>query len=296
MTTIIVTDCPPRLRGDLTKWMLEVNTGVYIGKLSARVRDELWNRVCQNIKFGRATMVYRTNGEQGLDFRVHNSTWEPVDFDGLILMRKPTPSKGVVAEIPSLQDGFSKAAHRQKAHRINSARIRKRDCYVIVDLETTGMSPPHADILEMAALRVEDGKVKDEFHRLIRLDKPIPKETSELTGIQNDDMARAGVPLEKAMREFAAFVKSDMIVSHNTSFDKEFILSACRKIGLPALGNRFFDTLALARQRVQTAANYKLYTLAEELEVPVHSRHRALPDCYLTLALYEKLNKIEDNS
>ena len=45
MTVVVVTDCPAKLRGDLTKWMIEINTGVYVGNLSARVREELWIRI-----------------------------------------------------------------------------------------------------------------------------------------------------------------------------------------------------------------------------------------------------------
>ena len=59
MVVVTLTDCPPKLRGDLTKWLLEINTGVYVGKINARVREELWKRICDNIKSGRATMSFR---------------------------------------------------------------------------------------------------------------------------------------------------------------------------------------------------------------------------------------------
>lgn len=75
-------------RGDLTKWLIEIDTGVFVGNLSARVRDSLWERVCANIKTGTAAMAYGVNNEQKLDFRVHNSAWEPVDFDGIKLVRR----------------------------------------------------------------------------------------------------------------------------------------------------------------------------------------------------------------
>ena len=78
-----MTDCPPRLRGDLSKWLQEVNTGVYVGNVSARVRDALWERVCENLKNGRATMVFSANNEQRMDFRVHNTSWKPVDYERL---------------------------------------------------------------------------------------------------------------------------------------------------------------------------------------------------------------------
>ena len=91
MIVLTLTDCPPRLRGDLSKWLCEINTGVYVGTVSARVREALWNRVCDNLKNGRATLVYTAGGEQGMTFRVHNSAWTPVDFDGITLMRRPLP-------------------------------------------------------------------------------------------------------------------------------------------------------------------------------------------------------------
>lgn len=78
--------CPPKLRGDLTKWLMEINTGVYVGKVSARIREMLWTRICENLSQGRATMVYSTNNEQGMEFCVHNSAWKPMDFDGIQLL------------------------------------------------------------------------------------------------------------------------------------------------------------------------------------------------------------------
>ena len=94
MTTVLVlTNCPPKLRGDMTKWFVEINTGVYVGNISKRIREELWKRICDNIKNGQATMVFHSNNEQQMDFYVHNTTWEPVDFDGIKLMRRPSPER-----------------------------------------------------------------------------------------------------------------------------------------------------------------------------------------------------------
>ena len=94
-----MTNCPPRLRGDLSKWLCEINTGVYVGNVSSRVRDALWDRVCQNLKNGQATLVFTTAGEQRMDFRTHNTTWEAVDFDGIKLMRRPLPQQGCTAAV-----------------------------------------------------------------------------------------------------------------------------------------------------------------------------------------------------
>lgn len=89
MTIVVLTNCPQKLRGDMTKWFIEINTGVYIGKTSARVRKELWERICKNLKNGQATMVFPAAGEQHFDFLVHNTTWKPRDYDGIKLMLRP---------------------------------------------------------------------------------------------------------------------------------------------------------------------------------------------------------------
>ena len=83
MIVIMLSDCPPKVRGDISKWLCEINTGVFVGNVSSRVREEVWQRICENIKSGQATMVFSAPGEQKMDFRVHNTTWEPVDLDGL---------------------------------------------------------------------------------------------------------------------------------------------------------------------------------------------------------------------
>src|SRR5574344_862445 len=108
MIVITLTDCPISLRGDLTKWLLEINAGVFVGKVSARVRDNLWERVVKNVKNGRATLVYSTNNEQRMDFRIHHSENEIIDFDGLKLVLKP--SRARTKRLAQRRMGFSRAA------------------------------------------------------------------------------------------------------------------------------------------------------------------------------------------
>ncbi len=88
MIVIVLSNCPPSLRGDLTKWLFEINTNVFVGRVSARVRDDLWDRIINHCNKGKVTMVYNVRNEQGFDFRVHNAEWRPIDFDGLKLMQK----------------------------------------------------------------------------------------------------------------------------------------------------------------------------------------------------------------
>jgi len=109
---LVLTACPAGLRGHLTRWLLEVSPGVFVGKISARVREELWQRVLEMVKDGRALMVLTRRGEQGLSFRVHRHDWEPCDFDGLTLMRRPADEGGAT---PSMRSGWSAASRRRRA-------------------------------------------------------------------------------------------------------------------------------------------------------------------------------------
>jgi CRISPR-associated protein Cas2 len=110
MTVIVLTACPPGLRGHLTQWLLELSAGVYVGHISTRVRRRLWARVVEMAGPGRAIMVFQTRGEQRLSFKVHDHHWTPVDLDGITLMRRPS-APVFNAALPS---GWSKAARRRR--------------------------------------------------------------------------------------------------------------------------------------------------------------------------------------
>lgn len=112
MTVIILTACPDGLRGHLTQWLLEISAGVYVGHVSARVRQRLWAKVTEMAGPGRALLVHQTQGEQRLTFLVHDHTWKPVDLDGITLIRRPTDKR--VPHNPDLPQGWSKAAKRRR--------------------------------------------------------------------------------------------------------------------------------------------------------------------------------------
>ncbi|WP_084546888.1 type I-E CRISPR-associated endoribonuclease Cas2e [Glycomyces arizonensis] len=110
MVVFVLTACPVGLRGHLTQWLLEISAGVFVGKVSRRVRERLWEKVKELAGPGRALMVYSTRGEQGLSFEVHDHHWEAVDLDGLTLIKRPA-AKGGTAKRPP---GWSKASKRRR--------------------------------------------------------------------------------------------------------------------------------------------------------------------------------------
>lgn len=90
MTVIIVECAKPGLRGQLTRWMLEVRAGVFVGTLSARVRAKLWALVCRRNHQGGSLLIYRSPNEQGFMVETHGDTSRSiVDIEGLLLVRRP---------------------------------------------------------------------------------------------------------------------------------------------------------------------------------------------------------------
>jgi CRISPR-associated protein Cas2 len=88
MLVIVVSNAPPRLRGRLGVWLLEIRAGVYVGRDSARTRDRIWEQVEAGIGEGDGLMAWATSTDQGYAFRtVGKNRRMPVDFDGLTLVQ-----------------------------------------------------------------------------------------------------------------------------------------------------------------------------------------------------------------
>ena len=87
MLVIVVENAPPRLRGRLALWLLEVRAGVYVGKFSRRVREMIWDTVMRGIEDGNVAMVWTTNSESGFDFLTLGANRRiPVEMDGVKLV------------------------------------------------------------------------------------------------------------------------------------------------------------------------------------------------------------------
>lgn len=87
MMVVVVVNTPPRLRGRLAAWLVELRAGVYVGDYSARTREMIWEQVLGGLDQGDAVMVWKAPTDQGYDFRTCGKNRRmPVDFDGLKLV------------------------------------------------------------------------------------------------------------------------------------------------------------------------------------------------------------------
>lgn len=93
MVVLIMEKVPVSLRGEITRWMIELKAGVFVGNISALVRDKLWDHICQKTNGGSATLLQSASNEQGYSIRSHGDTARKIrDFDGLCLVTVPTKS------------------------------------------------------------------------------------------------------------------------------------------------------------------------------------------------------------
>ncbi|WP_018133283.1 ATP-dependent DNA helicase DinG [Effusibacillus pohliae] len=160
--------------------------------------------------------------------------------------------------------------------------------YVVVDLETTGFSAERDSIVEIGAVRIEQGKIVDTWATFVAQDKPLPAFCKELTGISDEDLAGAPA-LEEAINRFLQFADGADLVAHNASFDLSFLNRASEQSGYLPYAGTYVDTWELSQILLPREPSYSLESLAKSRGI-VHGRpHRALSDALATAELFLQL-------
>ncbi|MBU9788340.1 type I-E CRISPR-associated endoribonuclease Cas2e [Lentilactobacillus sp. G22-6] len=288
MIVVTLTKAPQSLRGDLTKWYQEVQTGVYVGNVSARIRDLLWDRINRNIGSGEATMVYNANNELGYQIKTTRKQYQVVDFDGIPLMMRLK----VVPGVP--KHGFSNAAkfHRAKImmnkRKSNKPNQTNRQ-FVAVDLETTGLNAMKDKIISIGAIKRTKNGEYDQFDQLIQIDCEVPKKITELTNISSELLATDGIDLSLALQKLKDFVGSSTVIGYNLRFDQEFLSEAFHQTNQSDLTNEMLDIMPMVKKSNQFLDNYRLNTVLKAYQIDNSTPHHALADAKATLNLAIKL-------
>lgn len=156
---------------------------------------------------------------------------------------------------------------------------------VILDTETTGFSQHHDELTQIAAARMECGKVTDWFVTFVNPGKPIPEDVARLTNIHDEDVADAPLP-DEARARLVEFVGDATVVAHNAAFDKGFTTKSSS--GYPLLENLWVDSLDLARIALPRLKSHRLIDLVRAFDAPI-STHRADADVEALCAVYRIL-------
>lgn len=165
------------------------------------------------------------------------------------------------------------------------------DSFVIVDLETTGLSPLNSEIIEIGAIKVVNNEVVDTMDVFVRPSRPLSLFTTRLTGITNE-MVDEGLSIKQALKVFEEFSDGMRLMAHNAKFDIGFLDTYMRKNLGKAAPTNTLDTLAMSRAIVKDVPNHKLGTLATHFNIDYSGAHRSLRDCEITLEVYNNIRKI----
>ena len=162
--------------------------------------------------------------------------------------------------------------------------------YVVVDIETTGAHPLNNDIIEIGAVFVEEGKVKEQFNKLICPTQEISPYITSITGITNQ-MVKDEPPIEEVMPAFIKFCKDVPLIGHNIIlFDYRMLKAKASFLNMP-FEKSAVDTLIIARKMLSQLPSRKLGSLCEHYHICLENAHRAYHDAFATHELYLKLQE-----
>lgn len=156
--------------------------------------------------------------------------------------------------------------------------------FCVVDLETSGTSPAHAEITEFGAVKVRGGEVLGEFSSFVRITPPLPSAIVRLTGITDDDLVPAP-PIGEVLAAFFEFARGSVLVAHNARFDVSFLREAADRCGFTWDFPAALCTVQLARRILPKGEtpSYRLGDLAAYFRAETTPNHRALADARATV-------------
>ena len=160
--------------------------------------------------------------------------------------------------------------------------------FVVFDIETTGFSPVNNKIIEIGAVKIQQGEITDRFSVFVNPGVPIPFEIEKLTSI-NDSMVMDAPPIEVILPQFLDFCQDAVLVAHNANFDMSFIMENAKKQGLSRKFT-FVDTLGIARVLLTHQAKHTLDAVAKTLSISLENHHRAVDDAECTAHIFLKFS------
>lgn len=166
---------------------------------------------------------------------------------------------------------------------------RKKEIEIVLDVETTGLDYTKEKIIEFAAVRLENGKIKDKFETLIDPKQHIRKASIAVHGI-TQDMVEGQPTEEEIMPKILEFIGDYPIVAHNAIFDYSFLNEASKRLYNKELSNTRIDTQFMFKEIYPEMDSHGLEALMRKLGVEFSTRHRAMAD---TIGLAESYPKLK---
>ena len=179
----------------------------------------------------------------------------------------------------------------QKKRKTGKNRIVLPSDFVVLDLETTGLSPLYDNIIEVAILKVRDCKVAETYSSLINPERELDDFTTELTGI-TDKMLKNAPVFKDVAKEIRCFIGDDVVVGQKTSFDINFLYDNFLAVFNEDFQNDFVSIERIAKKVIPGQPHYRLSDIAAMLNIEQANAHMAFADCETTLNCYLSLRKM----
>ncbi|MBQ9485405.1 MAG: 3'-5' exoribonuclease [Clostridia bacterium] len=261
-----------------------ITSGVYFSKKSTYQRVKA-------LKAGDAIIARGTlgeyNGRRSFTFDKINFCAFPDDFVKESRRKKTTPRnyKLVFPEPANTVKVSTVFDYNEKLPEELTAKT-----YVVFDFETTGTDILNNGITEIGAVKIVEGKIKEQFTTLVKPDYPISKEIQDITGITPDMVADAPT-IDKVLPDFLKFIEYSVIVAHNAAFDTGFLRRFAGENDYD-VNNAVMDTLEMSRRLLPALRHHDLKTVADYFGI-VFRHHRALSDAYATAEAFIELMKMK---
>lgn len=208
--------------------------------------------------------------------------------DGFLPEKQVAKPEGPVVEIEKLAAMEQNSMFKLK-DRYNNKIMGKQ--IVVFDIETTGLDPATDQIIELGAVKIENGNIVEKFSTFVKPTVKIPFEVSQLTGI-TQDMVEDAPPIEYVIKDFYDFTRGCTLSGHNViNFDIKFIKREGENYGYD-FDNPLIDTLNEARVARLKTSRFNLGTITKLLGISLEGAHRAWNDAFATAQVLLKLNEV----
>ena len=163
----------------------------------------------------------------------------------------------------------------------NRSVVALPDSFIVADIETTGFLVGYCEIIEIAAVKVQNGQIIDTFETLVKPEEEIPLDIQKLTGI-TDECVKDAPSCDVVIKSFLDFISDHYLIGHRFSFDMSFLKYAAEHVQRK-LDNQFIDTYRLFRKLHPELPHHRLKDMIAFYQVENESSHRALSDTLATL-------------
>lgn len=176
--------------------------------------------------------------------------------------------------------------------------LLKNGTYVVLDVETTGLSMRHDHVIEIGAVKVKNGEIIDRFQCFVKSPKKISETITNLTRITQEMVDEHGISLEEAIKKFENFIGDSILVAQNAEFDLGMLIAAFAKVGKKLQNGAYtmIDTLGVSRLVNKDFLTHGLKVLSKKYDVELDGHHRADIDAEATAKVWMKMIvQLEEN-